>query len=644
MRYLYLLAFLFFCYSVQSQVVFWSENFNNGCTDNCGATAYSSANGNWTVTDVGTNGNFANEWFVSCAENGEAVGQCGAGCGSNSTLHIGSIPCTLCFFCPNGDCGAAYNAGPTFSGEDPTTSRRAESPLINTTGKTNITLSFKYIERGQAALDDASVYYSTDGGTNWTLLTNTAKTANTCGASQGLWTAFTNALPVSCENITTLKIGILWVNDDDGSGSDPSFALDDMELSTPAAGSAPVAAFTVNSNFSCDSLCATFTDISTGSPTQWLWSFPGASPSSSNVQNPSNICYTAPGTYSVTLTAINAFGNDTSVQTNLITIEQSPMAFFNTTITTICEGDCIIFQDASSADVISWSWTFNGGTPATATGQNAGSVCFNTSGIYTISLTVNDGQCFNSMSRISYITVNECNLPSAQFSVDDSTVCFGDCTNFTDLSVNATSWNWSFPGAIPNTSNTQNPSFVCYLAPGQYDVQLIVGNGTTSDTLVLTNYVEVFAVNNPTVTANGYVLTSTAAVSYQWYSSQTGIISGATSQSYTATVTGDYFVSATDSNGCITQSNLVHIDVTSIVELIENGIHIYPLPFSDVINIKSEKIMKRIFFTDAVGRVIQSVDVNGKEYSLPSNVSNGIYFLRIETDKDVFTAKVISQR
>ena len=51
-----------------------------------------------------------------------------------------------------------------------------------------------------------------------------------------------------------------------------------------------------------------FTDHSTGEPTSWLWTFGDGSTSS--VQNPTHT-YMIDGTYQVTLTATNAYGNDT---------------------------------------------------------------------------------------------------------------------------------------------------------------------------------------------------------------------------------------------------------------------------------------------------------------------------------------------
>lgn len=204
---------------------FWTENFNNGCTQLCSANGY---NG-WTVANTGTNGTSANEFYISCQENGNAVGACGSGCGSNATLHVGNVstsPAAI-FFCPTGDCGAAYDAG-TGSGTC-ATSKRAQSPAINCTGYSNMILSFKYMEGGSSTNDNALVWYY--DGAAWSLLADMGKTATTCGGGQGLWTAYSISLPASANNNANVRVGFQWVNNDDGAGSDPSFAVDDVSLS-----------------------------------------------------------------------------------------------------------------------------------------------------------------------------------------------------------------------------------------------------------------------------------------------------------------------------------------------------------------------------------------------------------------------------
>lgn len=201
----------------------FSDNFNNGCTSLCLASAY----GGWTVTNIGTNDASANQFFVSCAENGNAVGACGSGCGADQTLHVANVSTSPAafFFCPSGDCGAAYDAG--LGSNQVRTARRAESPTINCTGAYSIGLTFRYITSGgPTTLDNASVWYF-DGAT-WTQIHALNKTPM-CGA-QGLWTACTIALPASADNNPNVKIGFAWINNDDGAGGDPSLAVDEVQV------------------------------------------------------------------------------------------------------------------------------------------------------------------------------------------------------------------------------------------------------------------------------------------------------------------------------------------------------------------------------------------------------------------------------
>ncbi len=194
----------------------------------------SGSGSNWTTsplnTNVGAQGSNANLWYISDAEDGNAAGVCGSAGSGDQSLHVSSSSI--------GDLGAAYDASALcqagclfcdFFGicSDVTTNKRSFSQNINTTGITGLTLSFNYIENGEGADDDAILEYSIDGGTSWLTLANTAKTATTC-SPQGLWTAYSIALPASCEGITNLRIGFRWQNDADGVGSDPSFAVDDI--------------------------------------------------------------------------------------------------------------------------------------------------------------------------------------------------------------------------------------------------------------------------------------------------------------------------------------------------------------------------------------------------------------------------------
>jgi PKD repeat protein len=77
------------------------------------------------------------------------------------------------------------------------------------------------------------------------------------------------------------------------------------------------ASFTASETNVCSGGQVTFTDTSTGAPTEWLWTMPGATPSTSSAQNP-QVNYYTPGDYTVTLVASNSGTSNEVVQTNLI--------------------------------------------------------------------------------------------------------------------------------------------------------------------------------------------------------------------------------------------------------------------------------------------------------------------------------------
>jgi PKD repeat protein len=124
--------------------------------------------------------------------------------------------------------------------------------------------------------------------------------------------------------------------------------------------------------------------------------------------------------------------------------------------------------------------------------------------------------------------------PTAGIVASATEVCQKFCVNYFDsTSNNAVSWQWLFPGGSPSTSTLQNPTNICYDVPGLYDVTLITTGPNGSDTLTKDDYITVYSTPPfPTVTQNGYTLTSSPANSYQWQLNSIEI-PGATDQSYT---------------------------------------------------------------------------------------------------------------
>ena len=164
-------------------------------------------------------------------------------------------------------------------------------------------------------------------------------------------------------------------------------------------GSAPVANFSGTPTIGAPTLSVTFTDSSTNSPTAWSWSFGDST--TSTVQNPSHN-YTAVGSYTVALTATNAYGNNTNTKNNYITVGNPPVANFSGTPTIGAPTLNVTFTDSSTNTPTAWSWTF--GDCNTSTAQNPEPLVYGR-GFLHVALTATNAYGNNTNTKNNYITV-----------------------------------------------------------------------------------------------------------------------------------------------------------------------------------------------------------------------------------------------
>lgn len=86
--------------------------------------------------------------------------------------------------------------------------------------------------------------------------------------------------------------------------------------------------------------------------------------------------------------------------------------------------------------------------------------------------------------------------PTAAFKSDKQLICPGQTVVYTDMSSlganTGVTWNWSFPGGVPATSSSQNPTVV-YNTAGTYSATLTVTNTFGNNTLTKKNYITVSA-------------------------------------------------------------------------------------------------------------------------------------------------------
>ena len=161
----------------------------------------------------------------------------------------------------------------------------------------------------------------------------------------------------------------------------------------------------------------------------------------------------------------------------------------------INEGESVHFKDMSTGNVTSWSWTFEGGEPASSTEQNP-VVTYNHYGTYAVSLTVGDGTSTDTKTRTGFVIVHG-EAPEAHVGLPDGAylspwvmmfVPSEVPLTFKDASTgNPTSWLWTFEGTDISSSDEQNPT-VTYLQEGNYGLKLEVANeiGSSVDEYVST--------------------------------------------------------------------------------------------------------------------------------------------------------------
>lgn len=355
-----------------------------------------------------------------------------------------------------------------------------------------------------------------------------------------------------------------------------------------------------------------FTDLSYGNPVSWQWTFEGANPPSSDVQNPTNITYPTAGNFDVSLTVSDGSNNQTITKQNYITASVD-FVMQNTTITT-CNG---VFYDSGGlpsnysdnenftlvflpgqtgakikCEFISfnvepqsncnydWLKIYNGpnsSSPLLGTwcGTNSpGTIeATNTQGALTFVFHSDE-----SVTKPGWTANISCTggilPPIADFTADVTSIIEGESVHFINLSLNnPTTWNWTFEGGNPATSTLENP-VIEYFAEGLYDVTLTVTNEGGTNTMTKYDY--------------------------------------------------------------------IYVDhVTSLENVYSKEIILFPNPVNEMLMVQSPVSIQSIDVFDILGSQVMKITPEANQCRLDfSKLDAGIYFLKVQTDKENITKKI----
>ncbi len=203
-----------------------------------------------------------------------------------------------------------------------------------------------------------------------------------------------------------------------------------------------------------------FSSLSVNEPARLVWNF-GDGNTARGVEVSHR--WAEAGTYTVTLRAINAAGDDRISTT--VTIREPvapPIAGFGLDMSEAGIGEAIQFTDASTPEPTEWLWDFGDGT--TSTSRNP-THSWSEAGTYIVKVTAsNEG---GSSSAQLPVTIFAEPIARFEWSADGTTVSFVDRS-----SSRPNAWLWDFGDG--DRSRQQNPEH--RFDPGEYTVTLIAAN------------------------------------------------------------------------------------------------------------------------------------------------------------------------
>lgn len=334
-------------------------------------------------------------------------------------------------------------------------------------------------------------------------------------------------------------------------------------------------------------------------------------------------------------------------------VSAAPVANFSSNATQVCAGSQVAFNDLSSNNPTTWSWSFQGGSPATSSSANP-IVTYSAAGTYAVTLTASNTGGSNTSSQTAYITVTPV---VAAFEQNVQAICLGQSVTFTNgSSCNPTNILWVFQGGTPATSTDQNPE-VTYTTAGYYDVTLIAGNSLGADTLVQNLAVQVYTpaqVSNTVVadTNNAGIGTATVNVTggvapftYSWNDPQHQTNATATNLS-----AGTYNVTVTGANGCTSITSVTvpneNVTISSISSIGAQRVAVYPNPVKGtavVLETGLEWQGAKVLVIDALGRVISTQYISSSKQAILLSDAAGVYTIKLSNNSATATLRVVKE-
>lgn len=236
--------------------------------------------------------------------------------------------------------------------------------------------------------------------------------------------------------------------------------------------------------------------------------------------------------------SVSGWGNNLyldNINLNYTNSVTPPVANFSVSPSPACVGQTVSLTDNSTNSPTSWTWTMNGGSPASSTVQNP-TVSYSVAGTYSITLVAtNAGGSSSAVTKT--ITVNA--LPAVTATSNPQTICAGQSAVLTAGGASTYSWstgaNTATISVTPTVTTTYSVTGISAAGCGK----------SVSTTLTVNALPNVAATSVNLCAGSSATLTASGANTYTW---NTG--ANTATISVTPTITTIYTVTGTSAAGC----------------------------------------------------------------------------------------------
>lgn len=240
---------------------------------------------------------------------------------------------------------------------------------------------------------------------------------------------------------------------------------------------------------------------------------------------------------------------------------------------------------------------------------------------------------------------NSCALNPITLSFSNTSISCHDSSDGSSL-VNVSGGTSPYSFQWSSNSGNQTSQTALNLNAGSFVVTVVDSNGcfdidTTefgnpTDINITTSSISATAACSGTATVNA--VGGTSPYDYIWdYNAN-----NQTTQTAIDLCSGTYCVTITDNNGC-QKDTCITVDATVNIDedILEKSVIVYPNPTNNIFTIIVPSSTEQILISNSFGQILQqTISIDQTAYNFELDI-NGIYYIQISTDKNIFTKKII---